>query len=80
MTFSTGFALLSVNGSTASMNMNDGFVSSGAGANTAVGYSSAVGNGVGFNNGAGTFESYGNNLLRYNTTDTNGTITPATGQ
>ena len=40
-----------------------------------VGGSTAAGNAVGLNRGDGTFESYGDNFVRGNTTNTSGTIT-----
>ena len=79
---STGIARLSVRGSSASNNFY-GIFSAGASANSEVAVSNSIiaENDTGFlNNPGGTFESFGNNVLRGNVTPTSGTITVVMGQ
>ena len=65
---------LSIRGSSASAN-ESGIIGAGAGARVAIAHSSIVGNTYGLQNFDGLFESYGNNLLRYNSIPTEGAIT-----
>jgi len=52
-----------------------------AGGHAAVSRSAIISNGVGLrNDDGGTLETYGDNILRYNTTPIEGTITPVSGQ
>jgi len=75
-----GSPRISIRDSTAVGNALGAWASGGVASFIAVGNSSFVGNSTAFQNDSGTFESYSNNLLRYNTIDTSGTIAPATGQ
>jgi hypothetical protein len=70
---------VNVEGSMASGNNSDGFVVNNGGVLRAT-KCIATRNGVGFDNAGSTFESLGDNLVRGNGTNVNGTITVVAGQ
>jgi len=72
-------ARVAIRGSTASQN-TIGFAVNGMLAFMSVADSSAVGNGTGFSNIGGIFETFSDNVVRYNTTPTTGSIFPVAGQ
>ena len=73
---------VSIQGTVVANNTGFGISVSGPKSRLAIGSSSIVGNAYGFSNqgGGAVFESYGDNILRYNATQTVGTITPVSGQ
>lgn len=79
-TVSIGTARLSIRESTASGNFYGVYSGAAVSAQVSIGNSSVVGNTVGLANTSAMMETYGNNLIRYNTTATTGTIIPVGGQ
>jgi len=74
-------ANVNIDQSEASSNSSTGFINGSVGANTLrVLNSTITGNTTGLNNLAGTLESFGNNVVRGNTTNTSGTITTVAKQ
>ena len=72
---------VTIDQSEASNNSSTGFINGSVGANTLrVLNSTITGNTTGLNNLAGTLESFGNNVVRGNTTNTSGTITTVAKQ
>jgi hypothetical protein len=72
-------ARLTIRGSSAAQN-TVGFEANGMLAFMSVADSSAIGNGTGFANAGGIFETFSDNVVRYNTTSTAGTIFPVAAQ